>query len=366
MLNVDGLRKLWSGGLDWASFSGETNFKRRSGISTNVAQQEIFPYLSTYTRFRAAKRPRIYNPYFTRLIRKNIQSDLLFMDRPREMVAENDGYRYILIVQDIFSRKVWGRALKNKQAEHIVPQLRSILEDMAPFASGARFIIDRGTEYLNARVRALLNEHGLSITHPSDGHASHVERANLSLQRLLFQRMTEKGGAPIWTDYLEQALENMNRRYHRIIKMSPAKAERPENADKVNEAMALYRIKATSTNKKKKARKYKIGDMVRLQRSKNIFNRGYQPTFGEEVFKIRDVLNHLPLTMYELEEWDGSDIDGNFYPEELSLVKGDIFKVEEVIRRGIRNGVPSALVKWAGFDQKYNSWVPVSDISQSQ
>ena len=70
--------------------------------------------------------------------------------------------------------------------------------------------------------------------------------------------------------------------------------------------------------------------------------------------------------MYELEEWDGSDIDGNFYPEELSLVKGDIFKVEEVIRRGIHNGVPSALVKWAGFDQKYNSWVPVSDISQSQ
>ena len=366
MLNVDGLRRLWSGGLDRASFSGETNFRRRTGISKNAARQDIFPYLATYTRFRVAKRPRIYNPYFTRLIRKDIQSDLIFMDRPREMVAQNDGYRYILIVQDIFSRKVWGRALKNKQADHIVPQLRAILEDMAPFASGARFIIDRGTEYLNARVRALLNEHGLTITHPSDGHASHVERANLSLQRLLFQRMMEKGGAQIWTDYLDQALKNMNSRYHRIIQMSPARAERAENADKVNEAMALYRVKATSTDKKRKGRKFKVGDMVRLQRSKKIFNRGYRPTFGEEVFKVRAVLDHLPVTMYELEEWDGSDIDGNFYPEELSLVKGDVFKVEKIIRRANRGGVPSALVKWEGFDKKYNSWVPQSDISQSQ
>ena len=145
MLNVEGLRRLWSGGLDRASFSGETNFRRRSGISKNAARQDVFPYLTTYTRFRVAKRPRICNPYFTRLIRKDIQSDLIFMDRPREMVAENDGYRYILTVQDIFSRKVWARALKNKQADHIVPQLRAILEDMAPFASGARFIIDRGT-----------------------------------------------------------------------------------------------------------------------------------------------------------------------------------------------------------------------------
>jgi len=70
--------------------------------------------------------------------------------------------------------------------------------------------------------------------------------------------------------------------------------------------------------------------------------------------------------MYELEEWDGSDIDGNFYPEELSLVKGDVFKVEKIIRRANRGGVPSALVKWEGFDKKYNSWVPQSDISQSQ
>ena len=123
---------------------------------------------------------------------------------------------------------------------------------MGPFDTDARFIIDRGTEYLNRNVKQLLNETGLTITHPSDGHASHVERANLSLQRLLFQYMMEKGGPQIWTGYLKQAIKNMNNRYHRIIKMSPNKAELPENANKVNEAMALYRQKAIGRKKNKK------------------------------------------------------------------------------------------------------------------
>ena len=40
--------------------------------------------------------------------------------------------------------------------------------------------------------------------------------------------------------------------------------------------------------------------------------------------------------------------------------------MEKIIRRANRGGVPSALDKWEGFDKKYNSWVPQSDISQSQ
>ena len=72
--------------------------------------------------------------------------------------------------------------------------LMGILTEMSPFDSKARFIIDRGTEYLNREVRRTLNNFGLTISHPSDGHASHVERANLSLQRLLYQRMRDKEG----------------------------------------------------------------------------------------------------------------------------------------------------------------------------
>ena len=363
-MDTDALQTLWKNGLDRGSFTGETNFRRRTGVSRGILKQQVFPYLSTYTQFRAAKKPKAYNPYFTRLIRKDIQSDLIFMDQTASMVKQNKGYRYILIVQDVFSRKILGRALKNKQSATILNNLRSIFLEMGPFDTDARFIIDRGTEYLNQNVKQLLNETGLTITHPSDGHASHVERANLSLQRLLFQYMMEKGGPQIWTGYLKQAIKNMNNRYHRIIKMSPNKAELPENANKVNEAMALYRQKAIGRKKQKK--KFEVGDMVRIQRSKKIFNRGFTPTFRPEVFKIKQILDHLPITMYKLKEWDGTEITGNFYQEELTLVKGDVFKIAKIIRRGIRNGVPSAFVAWEGFAKKYNSWIPITDITNSQ
>lgn len=363
--NAEALQRLWREGQNSASFSGENYFKRNTGATRAILRQQVFPHLITYQKFRVAKRPKVYNPYFVRTRRKVLQSDIIFMDQPQSMSRVNKGHKYILIVQDIFTRKIWAQALQTKSGKEVGGKLKAILEEMTPFHKDARLVIDRGTEYLNTGVKNMLKDLKISITHPSDGHASHVERANLSLQRILFQKMTEQGSRK-WLEFLPKAVSIMNERHHRIIKMSAEEAEEEENRDKVNEAMALYRQKAFDKQVKVKGKvKFSVGDMVRIQRGKRIFNRGYQPTFSSEVFKITEVLKHLPVVMYKISEWDGSKIEGNFYPEELTLVKGDVFKVEKIIRRAIRGGVPSALVKWEGFDKKYNSWVPVRDISSS-
>ena len=361
---TEDIKNIWSSGLDPASFSGEVNLSQRTNTSRRLLRQNVLPYLATYTLFKSAKRPKIYNPYFTRTKRKDIQSDLIFMNNPASMIKQNKGHKYVLIVQDVFSRKIWTQALKDKKAKTVKNHLESILSQMSPFDNSARFIIDRGTEYLNDAVKNMLNSYGLTVSHPSDGHASHVERANLSLQRLLYQQMTQKGGPRKWLEYLPHATNIMNSRKHRIIKMSPNEAEYEENRSLVNEAMSLYRTKAIGNAKKKKKKKksFQIGDTVRLQADKGVFKRGYLPTFTEEIFKISKILDHLPITMYSVEEWDGTPIHGNFYPEELTLVKGDVFKIEKIIRSGKHNGVPSRLVKWQGFDSKYNEWVPESNF----
>ena len=61
------------GGIDIASFSGGHYLGRRTGVQRGVLRSDILPYLSTYTLFKTAKRPKLYNPYFTRMIRKDIQ-----------------------------------------------------------------------------------------------------------------------------------------------------------------------------------------------------------------------------------------------------------------------------------------------------
>ncbi len=67
--------------------------------------------------------------------------------------------------------------------------------------------------------------------------------------------------------------------------------------------------------------------------------------------------------MYELVEASRSEpepIMGKFYEEELSAVNktDDVYRVEKILRR--RKG--QALVKWAGYDSKHNSWIPIKDI----
>ena len=62
---------------------------------------------------------------------------------------------------------------------------------------------------------------------------------------------------------------------------------------------------------------------------------------------------------------DGTEIQGNFYPEELSLVLGDVFKVERIIKRATVRRRKKVFVKWEGFSSKYNSWINESDLIRS-
>ena len=102
-----------------------------------------------------------------------------------------------------------------------------------------------------------------------------------------------------------------------------------------------------------------MNDTVRVSKYKNIFDKGYESNFTEEIFKITKVFRGDP-NMYELVDVDDEPIIGKFYEEELSAVNktDDVYRVENILRR--RNG--QALVKWAGYDSKHNSWVSIKDI----
>ncbi len=103
-----------------------------------------------------------------------------------------------------------------------------------------------------------------------------------------------------------------------------------------------------------------MDDTVRVSKYKNIFDKGYESNFTEVIFKIAKVFHGDP-NMYELEEASGDEpIIGKFCEEELSAINktDDVYRVEKILRR--RKG--QALVKWAGYDSKHNSWIPIKDI----
>ena len=57
--------------------------------------------------------------------------------------------------------------------------------------------------------------------------------------------------------------------------------------------------------------KFRIGDIVRISKYKNIFAKGYTPNWSEEVFVIKKVKNTV-LRMYVINDLNDEDIVGTF------------------------------------------------------
>ena len=71
----------------------------------------------------------------------------------------------------------------------------------------------------------------------------------------------------------------------------------------------------------------------------------------EEVFTI----SKIPLTIqvtYKITDYNGEEIQGSFYEQELQKTKQNIFRKEKIIKQ---QGNKS-LVKWLGYNDSFNSW----------
>ena len=67
----------------------------------------------------------------------------------------------------------------------------------------------------------------------------------------------------------------------------------------------------------------------------------------------------IPVT-YKIADYNGEDIQGSFYEQELHKTKQDIFRIEKIIKQ---QGNKS-LVKWLGYHDSFNSWVDNKHISK--
>ena len=78
---------------------------------------------------------------------------------------------------------------------------------------------------------------------------------------------------------------------------------------------------------------------------------------------MTEVYHGQPNT-YTIEDSAGEPIIGRFYEQELSSADGrqPDFKIEKVLRRRTVKGKRMAFVKWLGYGDKFNSWIPAGDI----
>ena len=88
----------------------------------------------------------------------------------------------------------------------------------------------------------------------------------------------------------------------------------PKNANEVKKKV----FKETVGKKPKYAKE----DAVRISKAKPIFEKGYMPTFTDEIFKI-DTVSRANPNFYLLRDYQNEPIGGRLYTEELCKTRLD-------------------------------------------
>ena len=135
--------------------------------------------------------------------------------------------------------------------------------------------------------------------------------------------------------------------------MTAKEASRKENENKV------WRNLYSELGGKTLTPKFSIGDNFRITKKKETLDKGYTQRWTEKVFKISRIQLTILVT-YKITDYNGEEIQGSLYEEDLQKTKQDIFRIEKIIKQ---QGNKS-LVKWLCYHDSFNSWVDNKDLSK--
>lgn len=135
---------------------------------------------------------------------------------------------------------------------------------------------------------------------------------------------------------------------------------KPNEVTGENEQQLLNTVyKYKRVYSKRRMAKFSVGDHVRLSDTRLVFDKGYTPNWSTAIFSVRKVQYNTDPITYLLKNWDGQQMQGSMYAEELQHVKyPHDYLVEKIVGR--RPG--QVKVKWLGFNNRYNTWIPVGDL----
>ena len=284
-------------------------------------------------------------------IHQQWQMDLADM---QSMQKFNDGYRYLLVCIDVFSKYAWVIPLKKKMGPSLVEAF-ILVSGRKP----EKVMTDQGTEFFNGYFKALMKEKEIDLCNTyNETKTSIVERLIRTLKTKMWRSFTAKKTMR-YIDVLPDLVYSCNHSVHRSIKMKPAQV----TAD--NEKQVWHTLYDDRDTSKRPNYKFKIGDQGRISKIKRTFEKGYLPSFSKEIFTISKQIPRNPV-VYKLKDYDGEELKRMFYDNELQKVikQDDIYEVEKILKKRGRGNNVQCLVKWLGYPHKFNSWIPASETNK--
>uniref|UniRef100_A0A669DYD4 Integrase catalytic domain-containing protein n=1 Tax=Oreochromis niloticus TaxID=8128 RepID=A0A669DYD4_ORENI len=322
------------------------------GVKPSLSQ--VKHYLErddTYTLHKPARIHFPRNRVLVNGIDKQFQADLVDMS---EYMTDNDNVRYLLTCIDVFSKYAWVRCLTTKTGPAVAAAFEDILaEGRIPM----KLQTDEGKEFYNTTFKQLMKRCNIKhFSTASEVKSSIVERFNRSFKGRMWKYLTSVNSRR-YVHVIPELTQAYNNAYHRSIHMAPAEV------NKDNEKLVFNTLYKT-TPQRKVCFKFNVGDTVRISKLRGVFRKGYEQTYTDEIFTVKERIGRQP-PVYRLADLAGEVLKGTFYEPEIQRVivdKNKTFKIESILARKKVGRKKMALVKWLGWPTSFNSWIPEKDI----
>jgi hypothetical protein len=271
----------------------------------------------------------------------------------------NDGFKYILVTYDVFSKFICLRAMKSRKSEEI----KSAIADI--FSTGRKPLRMRtDLEYKNSAVKNYLTQQDVHLYFSqNEVKSNYSERAVKSVKEKAF-RYFYVNQTYRWIDVLQDIADSYNRTPHTSLG-----GVKPADVNKSNEYeiyMKYYMPYVNSSSNVSVEFKFHPGDYVRISSQKTKFSRAYNEQFSEQAFIVTHQIKSLP-PRYKIQDLLGEMIDGSFYESEMIKFHNfseKSFKIAKVLEYRGKGKKKEALVEWYGYtnDPRFNTWIPASSI----
>jgi hypothetical protein len=256
----------------------------------------------------------------------------------------NKGYKWILSVVDLFTKKAWVIPLKDKTAANVWTGLKSLLDSLPEKPHIVQS--DNGGEF-KGPVSEGLESMGVkqifsSAYHPQSQGA--VEAFNGTFKRLLRRYFAENENKN-WVDELDSIMTNYNNSIHSTTKHKPNEViDAYENKDSDDNEKSRDKLRDVTDNIHTAAKRSSsyissfkddiaVDDYVRIAlettadlMKNKLSKRNLNPTYSKEIYRVIKVIKpreskqtSIKPIKYRLVDHNNTPVDGLFY--RLRLLK---------------------------------------------
>ncbi len=360
------IKALWRDPSFCGSFSGINNFQAclqlEKGIS--VSKQKLFHILRQDNDF-VLELKKIRKKFSRRHM--NVHGVGQIWQADLAVMHAFNGFVGFLLCIDVFSHKIFCQPFKSKSQKAIQNCFKKIFS--VAHLTPRKLETDQGQEF--TANKGFFSERNIFFKIKVGYHkAAFAERAIQTVKRRLY-RLLRVLLTQNWPNYLGQTVENINNsQLASLGGLRPNDFKSSLDDPKLDARMGIpedVSFEEQLQNQKqyeKQKDKFQKGDFVFVDFGPSTFAKGYDSPKYQiyEIFRV-DAGKSPPL--YKLIDLAGDSVKGFFYGSQLSKANRptyETFRVEDVLKKRTRNNKEEVYVKYLHYPNKFNQWIPKTNI----